>query len=336
MVGAENGGFLRRVGSVKTEGSQVTLGTEQASLVEAVERGEASTSFDLSDAQREKGKGRAPDDLEWKAIRTAKGVEPKENTLGIELTNAEITDGDQAAMEIVFKNGEAEYDPSVDFDLEIADEEVDRLSIATSGTANFSTDVEVMATNTIEAGNKKSLARFRTSPIVFFIGPVPVTIQPVVDFFAGYKAQIQQTGSIQTGIESSNTVTLGAEYANSSWSPITEREKSIDPRPFDWNVELSGEAKGYVRPELTLKVYQAAGPLINTGPYVRADASVRSDSWEWGLYGGLDASFGGKVEIFSFELARYDHTFSLAEAEIATDSGDRADEGIINGGAITP
>jgi hypothetical protein len=335
VVGAESGGFLRRVTSVETAGDQATLLTQQASMVEAVESGELSKSFDLSGSQR--NTQAQPKRNGWKAVRTVEGVEPKANGLGIELSDAVISENDESGIEIAFSNGEANFDPTVDFDIEIRGNNIEELRIAASGTAEFSTDVEVTATNTLSKGNSKSLATFRKPPVVFFIGPVPVTIQPTLDFVAGYEAAVEQTGSVQVGFQSSETVTLGAEYIEGGWNPISEREKSLSSDMFDWGTELTAEAKGYVRPELTFKLYQVAGPFINTGPYVLTDAVVNTESWYWNINGGLDASFGGKLEVFSLELDRYEHTFSLAESEIASDSGSVSNgRTVLSGDAITP
>jgi hypothetical protein len=333
VVGAESGGFLRRVTAVEIDGNQATLQTEQASLVNAVESGELSESFDLSGSQR-KNQGRLKRNG-WKAVRTAKGVKAKANELGIELADVTVSEDAESEIEVVFTNGEASFDPAADFDIEIGGGSIEELRIAASGTAEFSTDVEVAATNTLSKENSTTLATFRKPPIVFFIGPVPVTIQPTLDFVAGYESTVEQTGSVQFGFESSETVTLGAEYMQDNWSPISEREKSLGSDMFDWGTELTADAKGYVRPELTFKLYQVAGPFINTGPYVLADAMVNPESWYWKLNGGIDASFGGKVEIISFELSRFEHTFSLAETEIASDSGAVARSEATISGTIT-
>jgi hypothetical protein len=68
-----------------------------------------------------------------------------------------------------------------------------------------------------------------------------------------------------------------------------------------------------------------------------ADATSNTESWSWSLNGGLDASFGGKVEVLSFGLAQYGHTFSFSETEIASGSSDRGgSETALKGEAITP
>jgi hypothetical protein len=161
-------------------------------------------------------------------------------------------------------------------------------------------------------------------------------VQPVLEFVGSCTAGFQQAGTVTTGVEAENTVTLGAAYESGGWQPVSNRETTLDARPLEWNQEFSAEASCSVRPELSFKFYQVAGPFINAGPYVRGDLEAGTDAWEWDVYTGLNAGFGGKVEFLDVGLASYEHTFSLTETQLASDSGSLDPTTIIEGTARTP
>lgn len=315
IVGEEEGGFLRRVTEVTTEGDQATLVTEQAALTDAIEKGSLTESFDLSSSQRQSQR--------WKAVRTMRGVQPKSTELGIDLGNVSLS---SQGIDVTLSNGGASFDPTIDLEVDIGTGGVEQFRLAADGTVAFNTGIEVVANAGVGVTVDTSLATFEKPPITFSIGFVPVTVQPTLDFVAKCDLGTQETGSVETGVELENTITLGAEYAGGNWSPISNRETSLEIRAVEWGRSMSSELKCSVRPELTFKFYQVAGPFINAGPYGRANFETSPSNWNWGLYAGLDASYGGKVEFLSFSIARFEHTFTLAEAELATNSGDFAEE----------
>ena len=326
IVGEEGGGFLRRVTDTEVDQDRITVTTEQASLVEAVEQGSIDESFDLSDSQLE-------DAHSWTAKQTLEGVKPKSDRLGVELDGVGVFF--TSDVNVTFSNGQIDYSPEVDLDISIRSGEIDRFRLASVGTVEFSTDFEVEARVGVAVSNDVTLATFTRPPKIIFIGKLPVTIHPELKFIAGCEVGIDEGGTMSSGLEVANTVTLGAEYNGSNWSPISERETELGFREFEWEKSVSGEVKCYVRPELSFKVYQVAGPFVNASPYSRIGVEVGERSWEWGVYTGLDAGLGGSVEIFDFGLARYEHTFDLVETEIAGDTGESGENEVIITGAVT-
>ncbi|MCS3748929.1 hypothetical protein GGQ19_000080 [Salinibacter ruber] len=315
IVGAEKGGFLRRVTEATTEGNQATLVTEQAALTDAVEKGSLTESFDLSGSQ--------PQSQRWKAMRKMRGVQPKSTELGIDLGNVAFSRG----ADISLSDGSASFNPSIDVALEIGTGGVEQFRLVANGTVAFNTDIEVVTDRAIGITVDTSLAKFKKPPItVGSIGPVPVTATPTLEFIASCEVAAEEEISAETGIELENTITLGAEYAGGEWSPVSNRETSLETRAVEWGRSSGVELQCSVRPELSFKFYQVAGPFVNSGPYGRANFEVNSSTWNWGVYGGLNASYGGKIEFLSYSLARFEHTFNLTEAEIASNSGSFAED----------
>jgi len=87
---------------------------------------------------------------------------------------------------------------------------------------------------------------------------------------------------------------------------------------------LTGDvfARGYITPQLTLKVAGVLGPYMEIEPYLKFDGNVTiPTSWEWELLGGVDGNLGFEVEILSFTLADFNTTLLNWETTIANDNG---------------
>lgn len=312
VVGEEGEGFLRRVVEVDVSGDEAVLITEEASLVDVVERGTLQESFDLSATTRA--------GLEWQVTHIEEGVTADAGALGLELEEVDLPG--ITGLSVTFTNGSVSFDPDIDFQLEIRRGRLNEMLVAASGQLDFNVDVEVTASQEIVRKDSTLLARFDGQPITFFIGFVPVVILPTLEFIAGYEVGLGQEGSITSGLESLNAITAGAEYSNGNWSPILDRSNTLEPRPLIWDQTASAEAKGYIRPKLSFTVYGVAGPFINSNGYVRTQATISPPNWAWGVYAGLDGNFGGEVKIFDNVLAKYEHKFAQVEWELAGESGE--------------
>lgn len=312
VVGEEGEGFLRRVIQVDVDGNEAVLITESASLVDVIEQGTLTESFDLEAAQTA--------GLEWSIVETAPGVEADALVLGIELEDVELPSND--LVDVKLTNGGARFSPDIDFSLGIRRGRLTDLLVAASGTFELSMDLVLDASEEVSTKDSMTLATFQAQPITFFIGFVPVVIVPTLEFVAGYEVGFNQKAKIMSGVQSQSVITAGAAYGNGQWSPVLDRSNTLEARPFDWELSVSAGAKGYVQPNLSFRVYGVAGPFINSSGFLRAETEVAPPSWSWGVYLGIDGAFGGEVTIFDNVLAKYEHTFAEIEWEVAGDGGE--------------
>ena len=315
VVGEEGEGFLRRIVSVDVIGNEAVLITEEASLVDVVERGTLQESFQMQAALRT-----GP---QWEVVRTAPGVTADATTLGIELDDVELPSID--LVDVVLKNGRVQFVPDIEFELSIRRQRLEQLRVAASGTLDFNLDLEIGTSDKVSYADSTSLVAFQSQPITFFIGFVPVIIVPTLEFVAGYEVEFEQTALITSGVESGNVITAGAEYENGGWGPVLDRSNSFEVRPFEWDLSASAGTKGYVRPQMSFRVYGVAGPFVYSSAFLRAQTKVTPLAWTWNLYFGLDGAFGGEISIFDNALASYSHSFAEDEWELGNDTGDFED-----------
>ena len=328
IAGEQGRGFLRRVKSVEADGNKRVLVTERASLAEAVDQGRLDTTFSLSGPEGET--------RNMKAVGKAKNVTCGTVAEGIDLDDVSVGSGlGTSDVSLEFTNGSASFDPDIDFDV-VIDDGIERFRLAASGDLNFATDVQAGMSGGVEASGGVSLISCQLPTYTILLGKLPVTVTPVLSYEATASVSFEESGTVSTGLESSNSVTLGAEYAAGSWSPISDLSRTLEGRGFETNTDNTYVLQGSVKPELLFKIYYTAGPFINTGPYLRTEADVEPETIDWALLGGLSAGFGGSVEFLDFALAKYEHTFSFAETEITSGTTDRGGDTALNGEALTP
>lgn len=317
IVGEEDGGFLRKAASVEIEDDRVVVETEEASLVDAIESGSLSESLDPSNAQGQ--------DIRWEIKDKAEGVElqsePQDLQWRYTLEDVDIASQIEG-ISVGLSDGEVSFTPQMHLDFDISLGRIEEFRLSQEGTLEFHTDIGIIAGDDMSISDDYSLITFQTQPVVYFIGWVPVTVRYIMDFVASYDIGLDSTTELSTGIETSNSIEIGARY-NQEWERITEWQEESDYRGFEWQ-EPEFEAEGYVtvRPELSVSFYEALGPFINAGPYLEAMASISPFDWSWLLIAGLDTEFGGTLEILDYELASYSYTHTIWEDQLGSDEGE--------------
>ena len=122
-----------------------------------------------------------------------------------------------------------------------------------------------------------------------FVGPIPVWVEAVWEFNAGYEADLEAKAELTVGCQAHKDVLIGrrwdGEWRDSSQHPPASFEV-IGPT---WQIEGSASVRGYVQPKLTLYVESLAGLSADLEPYVElaGSAQLNPPACEWGVYAGI-------------------------------------------------
>ncbi|MEO0493705.1 MAG: S-layer homology domain-containing protein [Actinomycetota bacterium] len=156
-------------------------------------------------------------------------------------------------------------------------------------------------------------------PIKFWVGSIPVWIEPEISFFGEISASFTAEAGVAFVWE--ETVGVTVEYAQGTWGVVYDApgdaETSLDPF-------FGGEAVLDIQigARLDMLVYGRGGPYATLGPFFTVTAQI-DDPW-WAIDAGLRASVGasfdlwfweGEVQFAEIDLLRY----RLADAETAGD-----------------
>jgi hypothetical protein len=322
IISKEGDGFLTKVISISNVGGQYVVEATNTTLEEA---------FKSVDVQFEKKI--TPDDLDsTQACWLKKGVSIQQvspqDALGkfyIELDDVVLydKDGDENTEDDqITANGEITFEPGIDFELKI--------DLFTLKRAKFVTNLK----KTVELNLSSSLAELEADIIPkttigwFPLAPIPVgpiILVPEIAIVVGVSGEIEL--EITTGVTMEENIEAGLIYDNDIWSPVANY--STD---FEWTpptLSASGNIKGYIGPETSIKIYGIAGPYASIYGYLKLEGEwplfPSQDLLEWKLKAGIEAGAGLKVEIMTTRFADYykpdviTYGIVLAEGSIGPD-----------------
>jgi hypothetical protein len=160
-------------------------------------------------------------------------------------------------------------------------------------------------------------------PIVFFIGPVPVVLVPIVKAIAGVEGNAYLDFTFEAQVESH--LQLGAKWTDPDDGGSDWEDKSSISTPTgtaDGDLQASMELRAYAKAEAKLLLYGIAGPGFAGRLGVRANVQYpRNPLWElWG-YASAEVTFsvdlGGIIELSHWSKSLPEAEFRAAYSENA-------------------
>lgn len=296
IIGNQNEGFLRKVKSVGESGDYLVVNTETATLEDVFEETE---NFGIE-------KKLSPDDVVEE--HSLKGVMLKQEKKGTFSLNFNKTLVESSANIVL--DGSLTIEPSVNCNMSFKSSKLDTFyfNFSTTETAKLKLTID----KSVSAGKEWELAKYKFSPIVIMVGPVPVVFVPELTIKGGINAGID--GSMESSITQTAQFNAGAEFKEGNWNNLNQYNNNFDYSLPTLSAGL--DAKAYVKPELSLKLYSIVGPTAGVCGYLRLHASPSENPW-WGLYGGINGEIGITIDILSMFTASYNSTLFEYETLIA-------------------
>ena len=186
------------------------------------------------------------------------------------------------------------------FKMAIENAKMTEADFTVTSTAASELDVELTAAE-VDVNFQIELTKFDISPIVFFIGPVPVVIVPEVRLVLGLDGKLNVNITAKGSHEISTTT--GLRFTDNKWQSVKERTHNFD---FHMPV-LNGNvnAKVYVGPEVDMMFYGIAGPGANVHLFTRVEADFdhyTSYGNTWEIWAGLNVGARFSVTLFDQTL----------------------------------
>jgi hypothetical protein len=315
-------GYLRKVSSIAKDKKSgvITVETTQALLNEAVREGTLDAAAELH-----------PDDLV--STEALPGVTLRESTTAAAAFGAlDVGDGfdfhesvdvtleGSASGDGVDGNGTVHIRGRVDFNagwniglgiegcLSITLACVDRFEAHVG--AHLYSDLHVDGTFDGHLQREVTLSTHYFRPIIFFIGPIPVVIIPIVKAIAGVNGDAHMEFSFDAQIQSN--LDLGAKWTDpddggNGWQPIA----SIPEPTGDAHGDLLAtmRLRAYAKADAKLLLYGIAGPGV--AGQLGMDARVQFPGTPlWQIYGYANGEVNFAVDLGGLlTLAEYHHTF---------------------------
>jgi len=311
---SEDGGFLRRVESVAAQGEEVVAETSQAAFVDAVERGTLDARLSLSGGT---GSRRNP---------LTGGLECLEQnldlSLGIDLSGTVLYSGEVGGAEVVLDipTGRVVFDPDVDIHAEVAWGGLEEFSTIARGRLTFEVEGRLQASAAFSHSDEVELYSI-SKTFVQWIGYFPVVEVVTLSILAGYEANAEARGRVQSGFDSTAEVVVGARYQDGDWEEVWEPSFELKGRDPIWDASGSVGVRVYVKPEMRVDFYAVAGPYLSVEPYLDYQAEISLADWSWELAAGLEGDLGFQVQILDWSLADFNTKLVDLRRPLLSDHG---------------
>jgi hypothetical protein len=318
-------GYLRKVKAIRQEGGEVVLETTQANITDAVTKGGFTVEgdFEVEDVvatvvhlQGVTAEAAPLSD----AIAPQVGVGDNYRfRVGFNEVALDVGEGDVKVKltlqgELFFNAGwgvHLNIEPCFDvppvcvdsFEAKIGFEEHFKVTFAGEANAKLTKEIKV--------------ASYYFKPLVFFIGPVPVVVNPVVEVFIGATGEVKL--SFHYGVTQSAHAIVGSRWTpKGGWKDITGFGLKLEGHD-QFKLDATMSAKAYARALASLKFYDLAGPALGLVLGAEIDVAIpRNPTWvaRGGIEGYLAFVVGLPVlgTLKEYRATLFNESFELARA----------------------
>ncbi len=281
VVGADGGGYIRRVRSMGRSGSRLYIATRPAVLADAVISGTLDATATIGFSS------------------------------GIDLSNVVLHSGDAggAPLSVTIESGRIEFEPAIDLSLRIVPYKLHRFTASAAGNLHFECEVSVEAGGPIASARSMPIASIR-KPVVFFLGPVPVAAAVTMTFMAGFDVSSDSAFAGDLGIDISGPLRCGIRFDRGAWSLSSEASPVYTPRSFQYESRKGARMTLTIEPKIEIEFFGAPCVELEFGPSFGLDERDEGFSvlaWElFAAYHGAAAFDRGALDRFAppFESGR--------------------------------
>jgi fibronectin type 3 domain-containing protein len=322
LVGAEDGGYIRRVLHSALVGDLLTVQTAPALVEEAVRDGDFSATTETDSAF-----GGAQPSRTWFGPWTTSYMAPgvslnaagrccSLNGLGFSIKIAPGSPPLNGTLDFTVKQGDILFAPRVDIGGHFGFFKLKNFHVKFRGDLGLNLDLYELK---VSLGTSKTFAPeklkkesktfiIQQRPFATFIGPMPLVgiitnkielqITPTVQASAVFDGRFRTGLGVQAGVQWSS---------GSGWKPISSAKSYFDAiAPQFQSIEGTAAVKVAVVPEFSVEFYGVAGPFVNLEPYALAEATADATfvsgtptglDWLTHISLGLNLNLGAKLSV---------------------------------------
>ncbi len=325
IVGAQNGGFLRRVTAVSIAGAEVILQTEPAALSDIIEEGSFETVIDdllFAPADAPAGRALRPGEVRWGAAEfhpalpgVALGPSGVITLGGLDICAELKKIGGGSCPSGISKlqvvTGTVDFDPDLDLKASFSGLSLQSFRGVAKGSLNVDFDILLEAKTSATVISPQIKIAGITRPFYAQIGPVPILGYVELALNGGVEAKATAKGHIQAGYTSSHDIEVGAEWKDASgWDEIFQNRRTFDAREPDIeDGTLSGQidvtTRIFLKPEIKIIFYGVVGPFLNVEPYGRFTMTFGTSSCGMMSEAGIDSEIGFTIPFLDPKIGNY-------------------------------
>lgn len=322
-------GYLRKVRAIKKENGGFVLDTTQATFNDAIQQGTLDAAATLRPSDLLTTETALPGVTFRTLSRDSDGLQAA-NVIGDDYdfeTSVDITidgatggggvngDGHVRIQGYIRFNAGYDLGFGVEPCLEIPPVCVDRVEGRVGADQYSNLRVSGEFNGTLLKEIKLSTHYFK--PIVFFIGPVPVVLVPVINVVVGVNGEAHLKFSFAA--ELSAQLLLGAKWTEDrGWEDLS-RKNGVQVGITEQNLDANMKLRTYGKADAKLLFYGVAGPGFDSRVGGGVDVQVPRRPW-WRIFGYIGANInfqvdlGGIIKLSEFSKTVLDEEFTLVDA----------------------
>lgn len=322
LVGAAQGGFLRRVTSVERSGNRLVARTTDAALNDIVRDGALNVQVPLSITAPVP----APS---YGATANFAGPARIISRVPLTVANGEIRLGafdvfNNNGSFLKFTDGVVRFDPTFVFNTAFANQRIETVNTSVGGSVTFNGDIEFAAQAALNREAERELFRVEKP---FFTSiptgslPIPVVGKVTLKFKAVAALSFQATHSGTAAFASNATMLVGANYTragNAGWTNTSTAQAAFtQPRPLSVQERVQGAVTTKLVVETDVELYRAATGTLSASAAATGERTVNltANSRTDVCTGAIDAAASVAVRVLGVTLAEYAGSRELARRE---------------------
>lgn len=317
IVGAQGGGFIRRVTEVHSSDTLTVLNTVAAAFTDAVEEGSFQASIPLSlGASLMRGsrsgtvdpRGAVPKVMLEYALAGVSASSEVISLNGVTLVDRQLcsvsTPDACTNVTVRIPTGVVRFDPTLDVGGRIRLFEPDEFHAVFKGALDVdaTSEAEIAGTYTPPPQSVRVATLSATVPCGS-LGPLPVMCVVRTELIATIEFDASLEAAVQSGFASTASLLAGITYQGGQLKPVSSGGRSFEAQPITGRASGAINAKLTIHPELHLSLDGVAGPFVALDPYTRvrltADAATGDVTAE--AFYGLDARLGAEIAVMGID-----------------------------------
>jgi|GEM_PF-5900084 len=282
IVGATNGGYIRRVSSISQQQNKITIESKQGTMEDVFK----NANFNFTTGMEGLKEARIMSDYSF----DISGVNLYKNgPVTIKLNKGLITVGGEWNFNFDFKDSRLQT-----FLLE-------NKNASFKGQFDFT----VTADNTFDIVDTtvtlKRIAKYYTQFVLVGLVPVPVVIYMELELRGNLSASVRSRVDETFSINTNTSMDVGLSYANSQWQNIFTKNSSSSLSINSFNDSIQAKINLGIVPYISFRLYRVAGPYASFGlrELVKGDVSLPAGNWDFYAGAWLQTVVGAKAGIFS-------------------------------------
>jgi hypothetical protein len=311
FVTAKGEGVLRKVISVTSDGDNISVLTNQATMEDVFDN--ANLDFNIGISQNKS----VNNTMKLKGTKInyiAKGVKAGSGGFTYDFSNTVIYQ--EGALTFSIKDGTIIFNPDYYFDIDFENRKLTKLEFKTEN-SNLSIDCNFLlnASGAVNLINHSDTLVDYDKTYLTFVGWVPVVVVINTKLVAKLDVNTSADFNIEKGFTNTYTLSLGAKYENEVWSGNYEMNPSFTVKPLTMGGIVNLNQKFIITPEVSIKFYGVAGPYCKPSITEEFNAAITSPSLDWDawLKAHLDIKFGADIDIFGETIIDYSKTYSYTK-----------------------